>query len=629
MSKQDNVRLWSSERRERMYPGSFSLSRVVAEEDDRQRGRKVNTREILMLTRTVIALLILFMPLLTSCLSDDAGSQQRIAEMSYDDLQSYLEDVYQPVDSLSYAMARYVLLSRQEKDLGEVLKVLENVKRKSRQAGHEEIIGTDVDLGKALACVDRMNDSTVIGIIANARKGIENHVGGQTVMRRYVEAAFASLLTFTDEGYELTIDLCRNAIAFAANDQNVTVPPEIYNFMGQAAYNSGEVVEAMATLTKALYLAHETGNGIQEARAYAALARGVRNESLFLQEQMMVEKAFALVSNSPAGEAKSYICRSMGWACEDRQDPDSALFYLRMAKSICDTMHFVSLAEEILVQDIRRIEEAGCRQQDSTMLTRAQCLQEYTQTLIDMEKKKIMEDMLVPEISRTKHTMYVTMGVCLILVVFGLVCLLIYRRNQMLRYAEKEACLRGMASHLHNVTTQYNDTSHQLEEVRNQLSETEQSRQQLSLQISDMESRISNTENQLRSTKRKLTNRENSLTQLRQAHKEQQSRLDAIETRFTHKDFNIEDVIQNPRKFVRDFLTTHPNFEKGLKGISPSISSRDTLLCILIVLDVDKEDIAQVFNIRAESLNVSRHRLRSRLKLAREENLYTTLLSLL
>ena len=82
--------------------------------------------------------------------------------MDYDELATCLEDVFQPIDSLSYALARYVLMSRQQKDLGKTLQVLKNVEKKSRRVGHDGALDADIFLGKAVACVERMDDRAII-----------------------------------------------------------------------------------------------------------------------------------------------------------------------------------------------------------------------------------------------------------------------------------------------------------------------------------------------------------------------------------------------------------------------------------------------------------------------------------
>ena len=125
------------------------------------------------------------------------------------------------------------------------------------------------------------------------------------------------------------------------------------------------------------------------------------------------------------------------------------------------------------------------------------------------------------------------------------------------------------------------------------------------------------------------SNDESDLKMFRERDRETKADLKEIQSRFINKDFNIDDAYADPELFTRLFLSAHPNFERALKERAPSVSQHDTLLCILIVLDVPKEEVARVLKIRPDSINVARHRLRKRLNLTREENLFTWLRTLL
>ena len=162
----------------------------------------------------------------------------------------------------------------------------------------------------------------------------------------------------------------------------------------------------MATLSKALELAQTTGNTTQEARVYAILSRGFRDQGLFLQEKMTAEKAFNLSRTIPIGETKCLAARVMGWAYEDRQQLDSALIFLNLAYEISDSVHMHSKAKDILENDINRLRQHGCRQPDSMFAARAQALQEYTKVLIDINKAETLKDNVEPQISRNRAIMF-------------------------------------------------------------------------------------------------------------------------------------------------------------------------------------------------------------------------------
>ena len=519
------------------------------------------------------------------------------------------------------------MLSRVHNDFHATLSSLDRIykEQQSRGAGKDPL--TDISLGQATVTADRLPDSIVCGYVCAVMGQMEHGVAPSSVITRYTMAAYATLLSGTETSNGLTAELCRKAINYTNLHSDVQERPEIYLYLGQASYENGDMKTSMATLSKALELAQTTGNTTQEARVYAILSRGFRDQGLFLQEKMTAEKAFNLSRTIPIGETKCLAARVMGWAYEDRQQLDSALIFLNLAYEISDSVHMHSKAKDILENDINRLRQHGCRQPDSMFAARAQALQEYTKVLIDINKAETLKDNVEPQISRNRAIMFYAIGICLAVCILSLIGFYFFRKHQKRIQAEKDAHLEGITARLRNITSQYRSTSERLEEVRERLSTAEEYREQLARQIRVMENKLTDKEDELQETKTRLSNKQAFITSLQEEHKEQEERLQEINRRFAHKEFNLAEAVSNPRHFARDFLAVHPHFELARKERSSNISSRDVLLCILIVLDVSKEDIADVMKIRPESLNVARHRLRSKLGLTRYDNLYTILRS--
>ena len=579
---------------------------------------------------TQIRKILVFLSLIlsfASCDFTDDGPKTDIYTVGYKMLPKYLVENELPTDSLLRGITRYAMFSRVDKHPESVMCNLDNIYAKLHKKGSGDGLFTDIILAKAVVSADRLADTITLDYIRQAIPQIELETTPDGVMRRYTTAAYAALLTSSEEGNEMTINLCQNAIKFQRLHPECQTHPEIYNYLGQAAYENGETEITMTTISKALELAHTTGNKRQEARAYATLARGFRSEGLFLQEKMTAEKAFNLAKNIPVGETKTLAARVMGWAYEDQQQLDSALYYLNLAHKISDSVHLQSVARDILENDINRIKRNGCRQPDSTLASRAQYLQEYTKVLIDMGRVETLENDIQPALSRNRTIMFYAIGICLLISLLSLTGIYIFRNYQRKLHAEKDAHLEGIAARLRNVTSQYRTTSEKLEEVKSRLSSAEENREQLTQKILAMEDRLSDKEGELKDANTRLSNKQAFIASLQEEQKEQEQRMQEINRRFAHKEFNLEEAVSNPRHFARDFLAVHPDFERALKERSTNISSHDVLLCILIVLDVSKDNIASVLKIRPESLNVARHRLRTKLGLSRYDNLYTILRS--
>jgi AraC family chitin signaling transcriptional activator len=63
-------------------------------------------------------------------------------------------------------------------------------------------------------------------------------------------------------------------------------------------------------------------------------------------------------------------------------------------------------------------------------------------------------------------------------------------------------------------------------------------------------------------------------------------------------------------------------FFKKLKDRFPSLSNNDLRLCAYLRAGISSKEIAEIFNIQPSSFYISRSRLRKKLKLEMDENLY-------
>lgn len=73
--------------------------------------------------------------------------------------------------------------------------------------------------------------------------------------------------------------------------------------------------------------------------------------------------------------------------------------------------------------------------------------------------------------------------------------------------------------------------------------------------------------------------------------------------------------------FRRTFLAVYPRFVDDLRRDYPSLTDTDMVFCMLIFLQHSTQEISVSLNISRASVNSARYRLRSKLRLAKEENL--------
>lgn len=74
-------------------------------------------------------------------------------------------------------------------------------------------------------------------------------------------------------------------------------------------------------------------------------------------------------------------------------------------------------------------------------------------------------------------------------------------------------------------------------------------------------------------------------------------------------------------KFRDNIDRLYPDFIKSLKETAPSITKREEVLCMLILLGQNTEQIADIMCIAKNSVNIMRHRLRQKIELGKDMSL--------
>lgn len=92
----------------------------------------------------------------------------------------------------------------------------------------------------------------------------------------------------------------------------------------------------------------------------------------------------------------------------------------------------------------------------------------------------------------------------------------------------------------------------------------------------------------------------------------------------TQSDSNSPNLIP----FYSNFEKIYPNFSHSLKKTCPNISVNELKLCALIRLNLSSKEIGQLLNITQDSVNKARYRLRKKLGLTSDEDIFTTLLNI-
>lgn len=81
-------------------------------------------------------------------------------------------------------------------------------------------------------------------------------------------------------------------------------------------------------------------------------------------------------------------------------------------------------------------------------------------------------------------------------------------------------------------------------------------------------------------------------------------------------------------KFSTHFDTVHSSFLTSLKEKHPQLTSNDHKLCAYLRMNLSTKEIAQLMNISVRGVEISRYRLRKKLGLTTEQNLYDYLMEI-
>jgi DNA-binding CsgD family transcriptional regulator len=81
-------------------------------------------------------------------------------------------------------------------------------------------------------------------------------------------------------------------------------------------------------------------------------------------------------------------------------------------------------------------------------------------------------------------------------------------------------------------------------------------------------------------------------------------------------------------QFAVHFDTVHSDFLKTLKGCYPGLSPHELKLCAYLRMNLSSKEIAQLENISVRGVEISRYRLRKKLKIPTETNLFDFLIDI-
>jgi DNA-binding CsgD family transcriptional regulator len=87
-------------------------------------------------------------------------------------------------------------------------------------------------------------------------------------------------------------------------------------------------------------------------------------------------------------------------------------------------------------------------------------------------------------------------------------------------------------------------------------------------------------------------------------------------------------IDQEWETFAKHFDTVHSDFVVTLKKTYPSLTANEVKLCIYLRMNLSSKEIAQLINISVRGVEISRYRLRKKIGIASEINLFDHLMQI-
>ena len=155
----------------------------------------------------------------------------------------------------------------------------------------------------------------------------------------------------------------------------------------------------------------------------------------------------------------------------------------------------------------------------------------------------------------------------------------------------------------------------------------------VTLRNEKLEAEINYKNSELASSAMHLVKKGELLTKIRseltQVMKKMDNPLAITELKKMLRSFSDDDNLDNEwENFTKHFDKVHSDFIVALKEKHPNISSNEIKLCTYLRMNMSSKEIAQLMNISLRGVEISRYRLRKKLQISTDTNLFGYLINL-
>lgn len=442
-------------------------------------------------------------------------------------------------------------------------------------------------------------------VIGNYPQAIENHLKALKInedaandaglLWTYME--IASLYT-TEKAYNLAIDYINKSLTIGIKLNDNSMLSSNYALMGDNYFNQAKYPEALANYKKSLEYSLKTGEKFMLEMAYKRIGDVYENEKKYDSAYISYSEALKIIDDLDNPRLLSELNSSFAQLYYDNCELDKSIAYGTKAYTLASQLNYpdiIGSSSDILYKVFKKKKDAESALKyleisksvnDSLFTSEKRHEIENLTYTYELDKKQDKIVMLEKDNTLFRLQIVIVFTLFVIALLSFVFYLVIKRRRLKIKQLQHEAEIKN--------------TQYQLELKHRELT-------QKATQIIQQEELLDNLKEKLLDIKGEKPSTNKAI-------------LDVI------SDVEMYARQSSWDDFEKYFNDVHPEFYRNLKLKYSELSQNELRVCALIRLNLNTKQMADITQKTGRSIDVMRSRIRQKMGLIRNENLFDVLM---
>ncbi|PKP25322.1 MAG: hypothetical protein CVU06_04245 [Bacteroidetes bacterium HGW-Bacteroidetes-22] len=417
---------------------------------------------------------------------------------------------------------------------------------------------------------------------------------------------------------EKALEWYTKALEIQTKQGNKSGMANIYHNMAMIYCDKHDYEKALENQKKSLELKLATGNREGTANSFSLMADILINMRRFNEAEPIAEKALAMASEGNYKVVEALAHKQMADIYHQQGRDAEAFKQLLLTISLKDSIYSQTVSEQLSEMQTRY--EVKQKEQDNEILRQQISLQQAK----EIEQRDSFRFLTFIVIATT--------AVLILLFILLRVKILSMRKTKRLYdqdYRLKELELAAIENDYRRMEA---EKRQEAAEKTMLLQKLETEKEIRKLESENLNARIELKNKELTSLSANFINKNETLGRIRKALMNLRRHFkdgapDALNELLSTINSNL-DYDLNWKKFRFSFEETHPRFFDKLNDVVPDLTPNEQKLCAYLYINLSSKEIAQIMNISLSSVNKNRQRLRKKLNLPPEGDIYAFLSNL-